>query len=235
MRVFLSDLHLEDPDSPTFRTFAMLLERESSQAESLFILGDLTEVWVGDDDDGPLARALRSVLAEASNRCSIYIMHGNRDFLLGESFAVETGVTLINDPLLLSDGTLVAHGDAFCIDDAAYQALREQFRSPSWQREILDQTLEARRGLAMALRTESRKANANKAANIMDVAEQEVARVVAQQGARRLIHGHTHRPGLHTCSWGIRYVLGAWETCGWLARQPQEGMEPQLECFPLIR
>jgi UDP-2,3-diacylglucosamine hydrolase len=232
MRLYLSDLHLERPDTPVFRTFARLLERESRSVEAIHILGDLTEVWVGDDDDGPLALDLKSVLEDAASRCRITVMHGNRDFLMAERFATETGVELLEDPHLLDDGTLLSHGDGFCIDDEAYQQVRALFRSADWQKEILSQSLEARRELARNLRTQSQATNANKAENIMDVAVREVDRVAVELGAQRMIHGHTHRPGRHLHPWGYRYVLGAWEYCAWIARQPEAGAEPVLECLP---
>jgi UDP-2,3-diacylglucosamine hydrolase len=233
MRIFLSDLHLEDAASPRFRTFATVMRQEALHAEAIYVLGDLTEVWVGDDDDAELATELRSLFSETTAVCPIYLMHGNRDFLFGTRFAADTGVELIKDPLLLEDGTLLAHGDSFCIDDHEYQNMRALFRSPDWQAEILAQSLAERRTLAQALRAQSKDSSANKAENIMDVAAMEVARVIQDSGAKRLIHGHTHRPGVHNCQWGRRTVLGAWERCGWLARQRQPGSDPQLECFPL--
>ncbi|MGD8830833.1 MAG: UDP-2,3-diacylglucosamine diphosphatase [Pseudomonadales bacterium] len=233
MRLFLSDLHLEDPDSAAFRAFAALLSREAPGADAIYLLGDLTEVWVGDDDDGPLARALGDVLTDTATRCRVLIMHGNRDFLFGPAFAAATGATLLPDPHVLDDHTLLAHGDAFCTDDTAYQQMRALFRSPDWQAGILGQSLADRRALAASLRAESRSANANKAENIMDVNADAVDREASATGARRIIHGHTHRPGRHRHAWGYRYVLGAWERCGWLARQDAPGSEPRLECFAL--
>lgn len=232
MRLFLSDLHLEDAGSACFLTFARLMRLESERVDDIYILGDLTEVWVGDDDDGPLAMALKAALKTAAERCRVHLMHGNRDFLMGERLAVETGVALIEDPLLLEDGTLLSHGDAFCVDDGAYQQMRALFRSASWQQEILGRTLDERRALARQLRNESIAQSANKAENIMDVSEPEVNRVMTDTGARRLVHGHTHRPGRHVAAWGVRYVLGAWERCGWIACQAP-GDEPELICLPL--
>lgn len=232
MRLYLSDLHLEDAGSDCFRTFARLMNAESARVDDIYILGDLTEVWVGDDDDGPLAVALKAALKTATDRCRVHLMHGNRDFLMGERLATETGAELIDDPHLLVDGTLLSHGDAFCVDDAAYQQMRTLFRSESWQRDVLGRTLDQRRALARQLRRESVAQSANKAENIMDVAEHEVTRVITETGARRLIHGHTHRPGRHFAPWGPRYVLGAWERCGWVARQAPDD-EPELVCFAL--
>ena len=233
MRLFLSDLHLEDPDSAAFLTFAELLHRESAEAEAIHLLGDIAEVWIGDDDDGALAVSLKAVLKDAAARCRITLMHGNRDFLFGQALAAETGVELINDPHLEADGTLLSHGDSFCIDDAAYQQVRALFRSQNWQQEVLSQSLDARRELARNLRAQSQETNANKAENIMDVALGEVDRVALELGAKRMIHGHTHRPGRHTHTWGNRYVLGAWERCAWVARQAGAGEEPALSCLPL--
>ena len=233
MRLFISDLHLEDPDSAAFRSFAALLRRESADAEAIHLLGDITEVWIGDDDDGPLAVRLKSVLQEAAGRCRVTLMHGNRDFLFGKDLAAETGVEMISDPHLEADGTLLSHGDSFCIDDEAYQQARTLFRSQAWQQEVLSQSLDARRELARGLRAQSQASNANKAENIMDVARREVDRVAVALGAERMIHGHTHRPGRHVHAWGNRYVLGAWERCAWVARQHGPGEEPLLSCLPL--
>ena len=231
MQLFLSDLHLDDPHSRAFRTFAALIQAEAPGVDAITILGDLCEVWVGDDDDGPLARALIELLSEATRFCPIYLMHGNRDFLFGERFASETGVRLLEDPCLLDDGTLLAHGDAFCIDDDEYQQIRITLRSADWQRSILSQSLTERRALASAMRSQSQQTNANKAQNIMDVADREIERVMREHAATRLIHGHTHRPGEHVHELGKRYVLGAWDSCGWLLRMTSSNI--RLECFPL--
>ncbi|HEX7037254.1 MAG TPA: UDP-2,3-diacylglucosamine diphosphatase [Pseudomonadales bacterium] len=230
-RLYVSDLHLCDPRAPAFRAFEALMQDAAARCDEIYLLGDLCEVWVGDDDDGPMARRLIATLAAASRRARVFVMHGNRDFLFGERFAREAGVSLIPDPYRLDDGVLLAHGDALCIDDHAYQQTRRVLRSPDWQRDVLARPLAERRALADAMRAESRAANANKAENIMDVAPAEVARVVRAHGARVLIHGHTHRPGIHTADWGRRYVLGAWERCGW--RIEQRGDAIDLICFGL--
>jgi len=231
-RLFLSDLHLADPDSSVFRTFATLLAEHSTRVEEIYLLGDLCEVWVGDDDDGPLAQALIEVLAQAARQARVFVMRGNRDFLFGERFEAETGACLIADPHLLDADTLLAHGDAFCIDDEQYQSVRKMLRSPAWQQDVLARSLAERRALAESMRQQSAATNANKAENIMDVSLPEVARVVAEHGCRRLIHGHTHRPGIHPAPWGRRYVLGAWERCGWAIDEDDAG-SLSLRCLPL--
>lgn len=230
-RLFISDLHLDDPQAPAFRAFERLMEGAAERCDEIFLLGDLCEVWVGDDDDSTMARRFVVALQSAAQRADVFVMPGNRDFLFGERFANETGVRLIPDPYRLDDGVLLAHGDAFCIDDQAYQQVRQVLRSPDWQRDVLARPLAERRALAESMRAESRAANANKAENIMDVAPAEVARVVAEHDAHTLIHGHTHRPGIHPQPWGRRYVLGAWERCGW--RIEQRGDAIDLICFGL--
>jgi UDP-2,3-diacylglucosamine hydrolase len=231
MQLFLSDLHLESPDSAAFSTLRQLLALEAQRCEAIFFLGDLTEVWVGDDDDGPLATALADLLRATTQHCEVHIMHGNRDFLFGPNFCNQTGTRLISDPTRLDADTLLAHGDAFCTDDHDYQQMREVIRGEQWQRQILATDLSERRELARAMRQHSQHANANKANNIMDVNDQTVASAMRSAGRSVLIHGHTHRPGIHQHSWGVRYTLGAWERCGWLLRR--SAADCQLECFPL--
>ncbi len=230
-RLFASDLHLEDPDGRHFRAFERLLD--TTDADEIYLLGDLCEVWIGDDDDGPLARRFVAALAAAGRHADVHVMSGNRDFLFGERFAAEAGVRLLTDPVRLDDGLLLTHGDAFCIDDEAYQATRLVLRSAAWQADVLARPLSERRALAAAMREESRRTNANKAANIMDVSRAEVARIMAEYDAHTLVHGHTHRPGVHREAWGDRYVLGAWERCGWYLRQT--GGRFALTCMPLPR
>jgi len=232
-RLFLSDLHLADPAGPQFRTLRAVLETARGTVDEVYLLGDLCEVWVGDDDDGPLAVALVDLLRSASAHLRVAVMAGNRDFLFGAGFAAATGARLIDDPHELPGGILLAHGDAFCTDDAPYQALRRVVRSAEWQRDILAKPLAERRALARAMRAESAATNAHKAENIMDVNGDAVARVVGEHQCQRLIHGHTHRPGIHPAGWGRRYVLGAWDHCAWLLHQ--HGPDQfDLECRPLL-
>ena len=239
--LFISDLHIDAEAPRVLDGFRDFLAREAPGADAIYILGDLAEVWVGDDDDGPTATALRDALRATSRHCPLYVMHGNRDFLLGERFASETGTTLIPDPWVIDrepDGErlLLAHGDAFCTRDHAYQQARALLRSEAWQADVLGRTLRERRALARGLREESRAANANKAENIMDVTEEEVAAAMLRHDCRIMIHGHTHRPGMHEVvltpdgPTGRRYVLGDWNRCGWALRVGR-GMD--LECFAL--
>lgn len=232
-RIFISDLHLEDPSANAFLRFAECLAVESAQVDEIYILGDLMEMWVGDDDDDAPARRLNEVLRQTTPVCPVFIMHGNRDFLFGDAFASANGVTLIQDPHTTSDGLLLSHGDGLCIDDHEYQALRTTLRSQAWQDDILAKSLDERKAFGTALRAQSKANNANKPGNIMDVNDGAVTTALAASHAHTLIHGHTHRPGVHKFAAYTRIVTGAWERCGWLCRQRDEQL--QLECFSLAR
>lgn len=228
-RVFISDLHLESVQDPRFLRFRECLETESEWADELYVLGDLFEMWIGDDDDTELACEACEVLAQASKNTLLRVMHGNRDFLEGDGFAARTGACLIDDPFLTDDKVLLAHGDALCTDDHEYQRLRTQLRSDAWRAETLDKPLAERRAFGQSMRDASRATNANKADNIMDVNAAAVSTALDEAGASIMVHGHTHRPGVHRTGTVTRYVLGAWERCGWLLRQDADTFT--LECF----
>ncbi len=234
-RIFLSDLHLEDVESNVFQRFSECLALECRQVDEIYVLGDLMEMWVGDDDDDDIATALRAVLASTTAICPVFILHGNRDFLLGETFSHDTGANLLPDPHCTADGVLLSHGDALCTDDSDYQSMRTLLRSSAWQTDILDKTLQERKAFGAALRAQSRQSNANKATNIMDVNTDATYTLLdAAQPARKvLIHGHTHRPGVHSMNDYTRIVTGTWSGCGWLCRQ--QDSQFQLECFSLAR
>jgi UDP-2,3-diacylglucosamine hydrolase len=163
------------------------------------VLGDLFEYWVGDDDlDDPFNAVIAGFFRRfAAPGRKLYLLHGNRDFLVGERFARETGAQLLADPALLGD-TLLMHGDTLCTDDQDYQSWRRTARSEPWQREFLAKSLAERRRVVRGLREKSKEVIQAKAAEIMDVNEQAVREALRRHGATRLIHGHTHRPGHHT-------------------------------------
>jgi UDP-2,3-diacylglucosamine hydrolase len=219
---FISDLHLDAATPERFDAFSRFLRRESARCDELYLLGDLTEVWIGDDDDSPFAQGLKVELANAAARCQVRLMHGNRDFLIGDDLARSCRVELIDDPLVVERNgqrLLLCHGDALCADDEAYQRTRALLRSPTWQIDVMTKPMAERRALADAMRAHSRAANANKPNNIMDVAESAVADLVAHHEATALVHGHTHRPGIHPIGEAAtRYVLGDWNRCGWVLR-----------------
>ncbi|MGI9325154.1 MAG: UDP-2,3-diacylglucosamine diphosphatase [Pseudomonadales bacterium] len=242
--VCLSDLHLESADEPAFRTLSNQLAAAANAGHNVFLLGDLCEVWVGDDDDGPLACAFRSLITSTSTRSFVGLMHGNRDFLFGERFAMETGAVLLPDPYPLGEQILLSHGDRYCTDDTEYQQMRALLRSKQWQESVLQQSLPERRQLAAGLRQQSQEASANKAANIMDVNAKVVATEMAQESRGLLVHGHTHRPGRHQLDGFERLVLGDWAHTAWVAEigagvgyraqsQPQLSAGVTLRCLPL--
>ncbi|MEJ2480662.1 MAG: UDP-2,3-diacylglucosamine diphosphatase [Acidihalobacter sp.] len=220
--LFISDLHL-DPERPeVIDLLVRFLDGRAAAADALYILGDLFEYWIGDDDirDGllPAIEALRR-LSDAG--VPVQFMVGNRDFLVGEGFAERTGCRLLDDPTrieLYGVPTLLMHGDSLCTDDVAYQTLRKQLRDPAWQAGFLALPVEQRRAQAEALRRESREATRDKAAEIMDVNTTEVAAAFREHGVRRIIHGHTHRPAVHALQLDgeptKRIVLGDWYTQG---------------------
>ena len=217
-QLFVSDLHL-GPESPQATAqFVAFLAAHARAAQALYILGDLFEVWIGDDDPDPTARSVCAALAElTASGVPIFVLHGNRDFLLGEGFAARTGCRLLPDPVVADiDGerVLITHGDALCVDDHAYQELRSMVRRPAWQRRFLALSTAERAQLASQVRAGSRAHTARTTHYIMDVNAQAVAAAFRATRATRLIHGHTHRPGVHDLVLdGLavqRIVLGAW-------------------------
>ena len=233
--LFIADLHIDATRPDVVAGLQRLVDTDASTVDALFILGDLVEVWVGDDDDGPVAVSIRETLSAASRHCAVYVMHGNRDFLIGPAFAADTGATLLDDPSVVEldgDRVLLAHGDAYCTRDTEYQRVRALFRSSAWQTEVLASSLGERRALADSLRARSVAANDNKAANIMDVTPSSIQRAMDDADVAVMIHGHTHRPGIHHLDGDRRrIVLGDWDRCGWKLRLDRGEFE--LDCFAL--
>lgn len=216
--LFISDLHL-DPQRPAITTlFLDFLKRRAAKAEALYILGDLFEAWIGDDDDAQLGREVASALSDLTAQgVAVYLVHGNRDFLLGERFAASSGVQLLPETTVIDlygTPTLIMHGDTLCTDDVAYQAFRAQVRSPQWQSQLLTRPLAERRQIARQLREGSQQATRQKASEITDVNPDAVVRTMREHGVYRLIHGHTHRPATHELLIdgrpAQRIVLGDW-------------------------
>lgn len=221
--LLISDLHL-DPQRPEhLQALERLLRDQGGRADRLYVLGDLFEAWIGDDDDSAFnRRAIEAFRAFSDAGSELFFMHGNRDFLLGEGFARDTGGTLLPEGTVAEfNGTraLLMHGDSLCTEDTAYQQFRAMARNPQWQQMMLAKPLEERRALAQGMRMQSQSNNANKAENIMDVTPEEVARVMEEAGVKHLIHGHTHRPAVHDVPLasgpGKRWVLGDWGRLGW--------------------
>lgn len=235
IRLLISDLHLSRERPVVTRAFFRFMEEEAAQADELYILGDLFEAWVGDDDPGVLARAVVTGLRKLSDGGTrLYFQHGNRDFLVGRRFAREAGCTLLPTWHRLSCGEqslLLCHGDILCTEDRAYQRYRFWIRNPLVRWLLRCLPLKRRLRIAADLRARSLAANANKPENIMDVTAAEVERQLARHGAKVLIHGHTHRPGVHHHEHGERVVLGDWDNQGWFVRI--EGDTIDLHDFPI--
>lgn len=215
---FISDLHLDASRPHVTAALAAFLDRIAG-CDALYILGDLFESWVGDDDDAPLALEIQAMLRQFTDRGpDLYLLHGNRDFLIRSHFAANAGATLLDDPTtvdLYGTPTLLLHGDSLCTADTDYQAYRTQVRDTQWQARMMARPLEERRALAGQLRQASHEAVSNKAEDITDVTPETVTAVAATHGVDRMIHGHTHRPARHAESFGERWVLGDWDAQGW--------------------
>lgn len=237
--LFISDLHLDEEQPAITEGLLAFLVRESPNTQTLYVLGDLFESWVGDDNETPFNRRMVAAFrAFAQGGRALYFMHGNRDFLLGKVFAAQAGGKLLAENTVIDlygTRTLLLHGDSLCTDDTEYQKFRTLVRSPAWQAGALAMPLPARLALAAKIRNESKIQNANKAENIMDVNAKAVAGALRTHDAGAMIHGHTHRPAVHEVDLGARraarYVLGDWGSKGWCIRANAQGIH--LESFKL--
>jgi UDP-2,3-diacylglucosamine hydrolase len=229
--LFISDLHLEGREPATIELFRDLLADEARSAESLYILGDLFEAWIGDDDDDPtLVPIVESLRALTAAGVDCAVMHGNRDFLLGPRFAAATGCRLLGDferIAIHGEHVLLTHGDLLCTDDERYLRLRAQLRDPAWQRDFLAEPVAERRAIAADLRKLSAAEIAAKSEYIMDVNQDAVADRMRAHDVRLLLHGHTHRPGVHRFELdgapAARIVLGAWHDGASIVRGDAHG------------
>jgi len=232
--LFISDLHLDNARPQITRLFEDFLgSDEARSADALYILGDLVEAWIGDDDDAELpTRIATATKTLRDSGVPVYFMLGNRDFLLGEAFAERAGFTLLDDGTvheLYGRPTLLMHGDVLCTDDIAYQAIRKQVRTPEWKAQILAMSLDARRAFAAKAREDSKAHTGSAMETIMDVNADAVADAMRNAGTTRLIHGHTHRPATHHFDLdgqtAERIVLGDWYEHGSVLRVTPEGAE----------
>lgn len=230
-RLFISDLHLSAAAPELFALFQRALDQHTQDIDQLFILGDLVDAWIGDDDDSAFAQELKHTLAALPKRgIELFFMAGNRDFLLGPDFLSQIPATLLPDPTIievLGQRILLTHGDGLCTDDVSYQAFKSQVRSSDWQSQFLSQPLAQRRLTAQHLRELSQHASATKAETIMDVNADAVDSLMAEHHVSVIIHGHTHRPARHPLSdMRERIVLGDWSTESppWACRSGSNGL-----------
>ncbi|QCA05253.1 UDP-2,3-diacylglucosamine diphosphatase [Pantoea vagans] len=228
--LFIADLHLCQEEPAITAGFLHFLQREAPHCDALYILGDLFEAWIGDDDPNPLhqqiARALRALPVP------VYFIHGNRDFLIGRRFARASGMTLLPEEQVLTlygHRLLIMHGDTLCTDDAGYLRFRAKVHNPWIQRLFLALPLWIRKRIAARMRADSKQANQHKSQTIMDVNQDAVAATMLRQQVPLLIHGHTHRPAIHTLSLkgetAQRAVLGAWHSRGSMIQLDASGIQ----------
>ncbi len=228
LALFISDLHLQQSHPHTVAAFFAFLQDRAMAAQSLYLLGDLFEYWAGDDDlSDPLHQHIAAAIrAVADAGVAVYWIAGNRDFLVGPAFAAAAGLTLLDEPHVAEIGgqriTLV-HGDAQCTSDLTYMAFRAQVRDPAWQAQFLALPLAQRKGIIAGMREGSRAAHTTKSHELMDVAPAAVDALYAATASDIILHGHTHRPALHTGGGKRRFVLPDWEPDaepprgGWIA------------------
>jgi len=236
--LFISDLHLDAGRPAGIGQFLEFMAQDAARAAAVYILGDLFEAWVGDDDTHPGHAPIIGALAALKRQgIPCYFMHGNRDFLIGRRFAAATGCELLGDTEVIEvhgQRVLLTHGDLLCTDDRPYLALRAQVRDREWQRDFLSKPLAERRSVAGTLREKSQAAIAAKPDEIMDVNQATVEGFMREHGTSILLHGHTHRPGVHRFSLdgqdAVRIVLGAWYEQGSVVRWDADGY--RLEALP---
>ena len=238
--LFISDLHLCGARPAITGLFLEFLRNRAREAEALYILGDLFEYWIGDEavtqeEFRPVIRGLRELTTKGT---PVFVMHGNRDFLMTGGFAKASGCRLLADPLcidLYGTPTLLMHGDSLCTDDVEYMAFRKQVRNPAWQKEFLAKPVAERDRIVRDFREISKNSTASKKPEIMDANQQAVEAVMREHGVRRLIHGHTHRPKEHVFDLdgqpARRMVLGDWYEQGSVLRVDTQGWV--LESLPL--
>ena len=221
--MLISDLHLHEERPDITGAFLAFLEQQGRHAQALYILGDFFEVWLGDDAIRPFQRSIADALsAVAATGTQIYLMHGNRDFLIGDDFCQLADCQLLKDPSLVQlagEPVLLMHGDSLCTSDKSYIRLRRVLRNPLVLLILRNLPLAIRQRLAGDLRQKSKTSTRMKAADITDVNPQAVAQVMAHYTVRTLIHGHTHRPAVHDLADNKqRMVLGDWDTQGWFIK-----------------
>ena len=216
---FISDLHLSDKHPELTQAFFVFLNESKEACTHLYILGDLFEAWIGDDDDTPLYQEIKkALLTFTTNGPETFFIHGNRDFLIGKSFAEDTGITIVPDPYSLDingQNVVLSHGDFLCTDDTDYIAFRDQVRTEAWQSNFLQKDLTERKEIAASMRDASQEATAEKSKTITDVNTAAVESFIAEHNPNLFIHGHTHRPDIHDINSSKRIVLGDWGADGW--------------------
>jgi len=237
---FISDLHLEESRPDITRAFFSFINAIQHQATSLYILGDFFEAWIGDDENTELQLSVKSRLKQLTDTgVALFFMHGNRDFLIGELFAKETGASILADPCVVNIANtpiLLMHGDSLCTADVGYMKFRATIRNPAFLEPFLKRPIEERKITAQQLRAMSQANNKGKSEEIMDVTLEEVPKEMLAHNVTTLIHGHTHRPQIHQVELeqkqGERVVLGDWDKNVWYIKVDESG-EKSLNHYPV--
>jgi len=229
--LFISDLHLDAGRPEIAAQLLAFLKGEAADADALYILGDLFETWVGDDDPNPHFAIVKNAIRKlVSRRVPVYFMHGNRDFAIGEKFAEETGVIILPDPYvveLYGENVLLSHGDAYCTDDVQYQTIRKMTRDPAWLAMMLKKPLQERIALAAHSRAASSARASTLNEKITDVNQGAIEQALREANVDTMLHGHTHRPATHRFTVdgepASRIVLGDWYEQGSVVRWDKNG------------
>jgi len=213
--VLISDLHLHESDPALYEKFERFLSSKANGFDKLFILGDLFETWIGDDNESEFNKnVIKNLKRVSSDGIKVFLMHGNRDFLIGENFCSSINAELLSDYHIYEDGAskiLLLHGDTLCTDDVRYQEFRKLVRDKSWRDDFLSKSLKERLDIASGLREMSHGETDNKLNEIMDVNEESVSKISNEFSIKKMIHGHTHRPFIHKDKNLVRVVLSDWE------------------------
>ena len=217
---FISDIHLSEDTPHLTNAFKTFLNESRETCTHLFILGDLFEIWIGDDDDNSFNQDIKKALLDfTTDGPKTFLMHGNRDFLIGEAFANEVGISILPDPYILDINglkTILSHGDFLCTDDVDYIEFRDEVRSEEWQKNFLSKSINERNEIAKSLRADSTDATSEKSFEITDVNLGTVNNFIQENKPDIFIHGHTHRPKIHEHDLCKRIVLGDWDKSGWM-------------------
>ncbi|MDA0679501.1 MAG: UDP-2,3-diacylglucosamine diphosphatase [Proteobacteria bacterium] len=229
--LFVSDLHIEVDRPDIANQFLQFLETEALNADALYILGDLFEFWVGDDDPNEHYAWIKQGLRKLTKKnIPVFFMHGNRDFMIGQDFADETGITILTDPYIVEvhgENVLLSHGDIYCTDDIQYQAVRKMTRDPKWQATMLTRSLEERISFSEQARADSKAHGDNIDQAITDVNQAAIKSALRQANVTLMLHGHTHRPAVHEIEvdgkQARRIVLGDWYEHGSVVRWDRNG------------
>ena len=235
MILLISDLHLHEKRPDITQAFFAFLDTHASTAHSLYILGDFFDVWIGDDGMSEFHHQIANTLRKIADQdVQIHLMHGNRDFLIGQKFCQQAGCQLLKDPSLIQtngETILLMHGDSLCTSDTGYQRMKRILRNPVSLFILRHLPLKTRQRIAGDLRQQSRSRTAMKANNITDVSPEAVEQAMREYQVRTLIHGHTHRPAAHQLPQGQRIVLGDWDNQGWYVQIDEQGIELKTFAF----